>query len=66
MNPIPKLSNDYILNESEYQACKAWLGEANSETIRHPLDNPELEMQRRCIQGLVSEYERNWRYSAKP
>jgi hypothetical protein len=66
MKPVPKLANDYILNESEYQACKAWLVEANEETIRHPLDNPELEMQRQRIKGLVIEYERNWCHSAEP
>ena len=66
MKPVPKLANDYILNESEYQACKAWLAEANQETIRHPLDNPELETQRRRIKGLVAEYEQNWRHSREP
>jgi hypothetical protein len=63
MESPPKLPNDFILNESGYQACKAWLAEANQETIRHPLDNPELEMQRQRIKVLVSEYERNWRQS---
>lgn len=65
MKPFPKLANDFILNESEYQACKVWLAEANEETIRHPLGNPELEMQRQRIKGLVSEYERNWRQWAQ-
>ena len=59
MKPVPKLANDYILNEGEYQACKAWLTEANEETIRHPLDDPELEMHRRRMKGVVSEYEQN-------
>lgn len=66
MKPVPKLANDYILNESEYQACNSWLAEANEETIRHPLDNPELEMQRQRMKGLVSEYERNWRHPTEP
>jgi len=65
MKPLPKLSNDFILNESEYQDCKAWLVEANEETIRHPLGNPELEMQRWRIKSLISEYERNWRDSGE-
>ncbi len=65
MQPLAKLSNDFILNETEYQACKAWLVEANEETIRHPLGNPELEMQRRRIKSLISEYERNWRHSGE-
>ena len=47
MKPTPKLVSDFIVNETEYRACKAWLADANEETIRHPLDNPELEMQRR-------------------
>ena len=59
MKPVPKLVNDFILNESEYQSCKAWLAEANEETIRHPLDDPELETQRQRIKGLVTEYEHN-------
>jgi hypothetical protein len=65
MNPTPKLQNDFIVNESEYQACKTWLRQANEETIRHPLDDPELEMHRRRIKALVTEYEKNWRYPAK-
>lgn len=65
MKPTPKLQNDFIVNESEYQACAAWLAEANEETIRHPLDNPELEGQRQRIQGLVAEYVANWRHSGK-
>jgi hypothetical protein len=65
MKPLPKLSNDFILNESEYQACKTWLVEANEETIRHPLGNPELEMQRRRIKSLISEYELNWGHSGE-
>lgn len=63
MKTVPKLVNDFILNEREYRSCKAWLAEANEETIRHPLDNPELETQRRLITGLVTEYEQNWRHS---
>lgn len=66
MKSIPKLLNDFILNESEYQACKAWLAEASEETIRHPLGNPELEMQRQRIKGLIAEYEQNWRHSGGP
>ena len=64
MKPAPKLQNDFIVNESEYQACKAWLAEANEETIRHPLDDPELEMQRQHINALVAQYEKNWRHSS--
>lgn len=66
MKPIPKLVNDYILNESEYQACKIWLAEVNEETIRHPFENPELEAQRRRIKSFISEYEQNWRHSSEP
>jgi hypothetical protein len=66
MKPVPKLVNDFILNESEYQSCKAWLAEANEETIRHPLDDPELETQRQRIKGLVTEYEHNWRHPGEP
>jgi hypothetical protein len=65
MKPPPKLENDFIVNESEYQACRAWLNQANEETILHPLDDSELEMQRQRIKGLVAEYEENWRHSAK-
>jgi hypothetical protein len=65
MKPTPKLQNDFIVNESEYRACKAWLGQANEETIRHPLDDPELEIHRQHINALVAEYEDNWRHSAK-
>lgn len=66
MKPVPKLLTDFILNESEYQACKAWLADANDETVRHPLDNPELEMQRQRIKSLIAEYEQNWRHSGGP
>jgi len=66
MKSVPKLLNDFILNESEYQACKAWLAEANEETIRHPLGNRELEMQRQRIKSLIDEYEQNWRHSGGP
>jgi hypothetical protein len=62
MKPVPSLQNDFILNETEYQACREWLAEANEETIRHPLDDPELEVQRRRIKGFVDEYEENWRH----
>lgn len=48
MKSVPKLANDYILNESEYQTCKACLAEANEKTVRHPLENPELEAQRQA------------------
>jgi hypothetical protein len=65
MKSPPKLQNDFIVDESEYQACKAWLDQANEETILHPLDDPELEIQRQRIKGLVAEYEENWRHSAK-
>jgi hypothetical protein len=65
MEPTPKLRNDFIVNESEYQACKGWLHQANEETIRNPLDDSELELQRRRIKSLVAEYEENWRHSAK-
>lgn len=65
MKSPPKLHNDFIVDESEYQACKAWLNQANEETILHPLDDPELEIQRQRIKGLVAEYEENWRHSAK-
>ena len=65
MNPTPKLQNDFIVNESEYQACKAWLEQADEKTIRHPLDDPELEIQRQRIKALVAEYENNWRHPAK-
>ena len=65
MKATPRLQNDFIVNESEYQACVAWLAEANEETIRHPLDNPELEEQRQRIKGLVDEYVANWRRTAK-
>lgn len=65
MKPPPKLENDFIVNASEYQACRAWLNQANEETILHPLDDSELEMQRQRIKGLVAEYEENWRHSAK-
>ncbi len=65
MQRVPKLQNDFILNETEYQACNAWLAEANEETIRHPLDDSDLEMQRRRIKALVAEYEENWRHRAR-
>lgn len=61
MRPAPSLQDDFIINEREYQACKTWLAEANDETIRHPLDDPSLEAQRRSMTGLVAEYEVNWR-----
>ena len=66
MKPFPNLLNDFILNESEYHACKAWLADANEETICHPLDNPELEMQRQHIKRFMTEYEQNWRHSGEP
>jgi len=61
MRSLPTLRNEFIINEREYQACRTWLAEANEETIRHPLDDPELEIQRRNMAGLVAEYELNWR-----
>ena len=61
MRPPPALKNDFIVNEREYQACKAWLAEANEETIRHPSGDPALETQRQSITGLVAEYELDWR-----
>jgi len=51
--------------EGEYQVCRAWLNQANEETILHPLDDSELEIQRQRIKGLVAEYEENWWHSAK-
>lgn len=64
MKLIPKLKMDYILNEQEYQLCKAWLNEANEHTILHPLEDAELERQRRQMNALVEEYEANWRHRA--
>jgi hypothetical protein len=61
---LPALPNGFITDESEYQACTAWLAAANEETIRHPLDDPDLEIQRRRIRELVAEYEENWRHSS--
>lgn len=59
LNEIPpKLQNDFIVNQ-------AWLNQANEETILHPLDDSELEIQRQRIKGLGAEYEKNWRHSAK-
>jgi len=57
----PSLQNDFIVNEREYEACKTWLAEANEETIRHPLDDPPLEIQRRSMTEVVTDYEVNWR-----
>jgi indole-3-glycerol phosphate synthase len=62
MTSVPVLKNDFIINEHEYQTCKGWMAEANEETIRHPLDDPELEVHRRRIKKLVDEYEENWRH----
>ena len=62
MKPAPKLRDDFILNESDYEACKAWLDEANEETVLHPLGNRELEVQRQHIKSLIAEYEQNWRH----
>jgi hypothetical protein len=61
MKPIPQLKNDFILNDQEYQVCKTWLNEANEQTIRHPLEDAELESDRRRMKALVEEYETNWR-----
>ena len=63
MKAMPKLREDFITDESDYRACQAWLDEANEETIRHPLGNPELEAQRRHVKSLIAEYEENWRHS---
>jgi len=60
MKPAPRLKDDYILNEKDYQVCKTWLDEANAETILHPLGNRELEEQRQHIKSLIAEYEQNW------
>jgi hypothetical protein len=61
MKPIPQLKNDFILNDQEYQVCNTWLNEANDQTIRHPLEDAELESHRRRMKALVEEYETNWR-----
>ena len=61
MKPVPRLKMDYILTEQEYQVCKTWLNEANEQTILHPLEDAELESQRRQMKELVDEYETNWR-----
>jgi hypothetical protein len=61
MRLVPRLQNDFIVNEEEYQQCKSWLFEANAQTIRHPLEDAGLEIQRRRFKGLVDEYEANWR-----
>ena len=61
MKSIPHLRNDFIVNEEEYQQCKAWLAEATEQTIQHPLEDPELEMQRRRFKEMVQDYESNWR-----
>ena len=63
LTKVPALPNGFITDESEYQACTAWLAAANQETILHPLDNPELEIQRRRMKELVAEYEENWRHT---
>lgn len=63
MKSVPKLEHDFILNELEYRACRSWLDGANAETIRHPLDYPELEIERRRMKALLAEYEQNWRRS---
>ncbi len=60
---IPTLPNGFITDEREYQVCKAWLAAADEETIRHPLDNPDLEIQRRRMHELVAEYKENWRHT---
>jgi hypothetical protein len=61
MKPIPQLKNDFILNDQEYQVCKTWLKEANEQTILHPLEDAELETDRRRMKAMVEEYETNWR-----
>jgi hypothetical protein len=61
MRLIPHLQNDFIVNEEEYQQCKSWLFEATTQTIRRPLEDAELEAQRRRFKGLVDEYKANWR-----
>jgi len=63
MKIVPKLEHDFILNELEYETCKSWLDEANAEIIRHPLDDPELGIERRRVKALLAEYEQNWRRS---
>ena len=62
MRAIPHLQNDFIVNEGEYLQCKSWLEEATEQTIQHPLEDPELEMNRRIFKELVHEYESNWHY----
>lgn len=61
MKPVPQLKMDYILNEEEYQLCKTWLNDANEQTILHPLEDAELERERRQMKALVVEYVTNWR-----
>jgi hypothetical protein len=63
MKAMPNLPEDFIIDESDYRACRTWLDEANEETLRHPLGNPELEAQRRQVKSLIAEYEENWRHS---
>lgn len=61
MRSFPKLKNDFILDDPEYRASKAWLEEANAQTILHPLEDAELERQRQQMKKMVEEYETNWR-----
>ena len=65
MIAAPTLRNDFIVNEREYQACKAWLDEVNEHIVRHPLENPGLEVQRRSIKAMIAEYEENWRHNGR-
>jgi hypothetical protein len=65
MRSVPSLQNDFILNDSEYQLCKAWLQEATEQIVRRPLEDADLAMQRRMMKSLVDEYEANWRGRGK-
>jgi hypothetical protein len=65
MRSVPRLQNGFILNDSEYQLCKAWLQEATEQIVRRPLEDADLEMQRREMKSLVDEYEANWQTRSK-
>jgi hypothetical protein len=61
LKTAPRLPNGFIINEEEYLLCKEWLDEANQQTVLHPLEDADLEIQRRRMKSLVEEYEANWR-----
>jgi hypothetical protein len=61
LKTAPRLPNGFIVNEEEYLLCKEWLDEANQQTVLHPLEDADLEIQRRRMKSLVEEYEANWR-----